>query len=146
MNNTLQMNYLYERIQELECEVNIKKPIRSPNHTERIIKELKHRLEENINYTIRQKKYIESYRKKTGEELKRLKLDNKQLLNKLMKVDKPQHFTIKRPVPKKYIRRCNSDTTDLKSRKNLLDELNDTPNKLRDIMARNYLCNEYITG
>ena len=42
---------------------------------------LKYKIEEQLNYIIRQKKVMQSYKEKTTEEMNKLKYDNKKLTN-----------------------------------------------------------------
>jgi len=93
---------------------------------------LRYKMEEQLNYIMRQKKVMQSYKEKTTEEINRLKHDNKKLIEKLMKIDKPLHFTIKRPQPRKYIRRSLSDCTDTtpKMNKIYIKELEDKVTEL----------------
>ena len=96
------------------------------------VEKLKEKLQEQLNFIMKQKKMMESYKEKTTEEINKLKHDNKKLIEKLMKIDKPLHFTIKRPHARKYIRRSMSDCTDTtpKMNKIYIKELEEKINEL----------------
>ena len=76
------------------------------------VEKLKEKLQEQLNFIMKQKKIMETYKQKTNEEISRLKHDNKKLIERYMKIDRPINFTIQRPVARKFIRRSQSDCTD----------------------------------
>ena len=145
------------------------------------IEMLKEKLQEQLNFIMKQKKVMETYKQRTNEEIIRLRHDNKKLIERHMKIDRPINFTIQRPMARKCIRRSQSDCTntiprmnkmyvkELEARvtllyvekervksnyvrqksvnKELLKKFDDKQkNSLTEIMARNYLCNEYIVA
>jgi len=145
------------------------------------IEMLKEKLQEQLNFIMKQKKVMETYKQRTNEEIIRLRHDNKKLIERHMKIDRPINFTIQRPMARKCTRRSQSDCTNTIPRMNkmyvkeleakvtllhiekerekynyvrqksvnkeLLKKFDDKQkNRLTEIMARNYLCNEYIVG
>jgi len=145
------------------------------------IEMLKEKLQEQLNFIMKQKKVMETYKQRTNEEINKLRHDNKKLIERYMKIDRPINFTIQRPMARKCTRRSQSDCTNTIPRMNkmyvkeleakvtllhiekerekynyvrqksvnkeLLKKFDDKQkNRLTEIMARNYLCNEYIVG
>ena len=76
------------------------------------IEKLKEKLQEQLNFIMKQKKVMETYKQRTNEEINKLRHDNKKLIERYMKIDRPINFTIQRPMARKCIRRSQSDCTD----------------------------------
>tara|TARA_B100000902_G_scaffold395090_1_gene452889 strand:+ start:885 stop:1340 length:456 start_codon:yes stop_codon:yes gene_type:complete len=76
------------------------------------IEMLKEKLQQQLNFIMKQKKVMETYKKRTNEEINKLRHDNKKIIERYMKIDRPIHFTIQRPMARKCIRRSQSDSTD----------------------------------
>ena len=68
------------------------------------IEKLKEKLQEQLNFIMKQKKVMEIYKQRTNEEINKLRHDNKKLIERYMKIDRPINFTIQRPVARKLQR------------------------------------------